>query len=123
MTAQSRNVICAAGMGLFLIGGVCAAQTSLVVMDGRCPPWADSGDRHTNFGTAEGGCSDLLNLAHMVERKQDLKQGRRLGPGDAERESLAIQNYELGKVKDTKPEGTGGGGALFVPTAQPQGSQ
>jgi type IV pilus biogenesis protein CpaD/CtpE len=91
-------------------------------MDEQCPPWADSGDRHTNFGTPAAGCSDLLNLTHMVENKQDLKQGRRLGPGDAERESLAIQNYEAGKVKDIKSEGTGTG-ALFIPTAQPQGSQ
>jgi type IV pilus biogenesis protein CpaD/CtpE len=123
MTVQARNIIiCAAGMGLFLIGGTCAAQTSSAAMDGQCPPWADSGDRHTNFGTPAAGCSDLLNLEHMVENKHDLKQGRRLGPGDAEREILAIQNYEAGKVKDVKSEGTGTG-ALFIPTAQPQGSQ
>jgi type IV pilus biogenesis protein CpaD/CtpE len=109
-------------MGLFLIGGVCAAQTSSAAMDGECLPWADSGDRHTNFGTASGGCSDLLNLQHMAENKQDLKQGRWLGPGDAERDILAIQNYEAGKVKDVKAQGAGSG-ALFVPTAQPQGGQ
>jgi type IV pilus biogenesis protein CpaD/CtpE len=122
MIVQARNIIiCAAGMS-FLICGPCAAQTSSATAYGQCPPWADSGDRHTNFGTTAAGCSDLLNLEHMVENKHDLKQGRRLGPGDAEREILAIQNYEAGKVKDVKSEGTGTG-ALFIPTAQPQGSQ
>lgn len=122
MTAQSRNsIIGAAAMGLFLIGGASAAQTSPAAADRQCPPWADTGDRHTNYGTAAAGCSDFLNLVHMVEDKRDLVHGRTLGPGDAERELLAIQNYEAGKVKDAKTQETGGS-ALYLPTAVQQGT-
>jgi type IV pilus biogenesis protein CpaD/CtpE len=125
MNARSQNItICAAGFGLFLIAGAAAAQTSSSPSNESCPPWADSGDRHTNYGSPMAGCSDLLNLEHMVENKQDLRWGRKLGPADAEREALAIQNYEAGKVKDTKTEGSAAGsGAVFIPTAAPQGSQ
>jgi type IV pilus biogenesis protein CpaD/CtpE len=123
MKSRVRSVtICATG--LFFIAAACAAQTtsSASSPNESCPPWADSGDRHTNYGTAAAGCSDLLNLEHMVENKQDLRWGRKLGPGDAERELLAIQNYEAGKVKDTKTEGSGTG-AVFIPTAAPQANQ
>ncbi len=52
------------------------------------------------------GCSQARNLAVQIEEPHDLLTGRSLGPADAERQSLAIQNYRNGEEKDLMREGT-----------------
>jgi type IV pilus biogenesis protein CpaD/CtpE len=95
------------------------AQTSTAATSPACTPWANSGGDHSNAETAGLGCSNHHNLEGMLDSKGDLERGRELGPGDANRERLAITNYEEGKVKDSSAGATTPG-ALLIPTAKSQ---
>ena len=100
MTRLSRSLhtaACAAGALVLL------ASTAADAGDGGapgCTQWAElSGTDHSNSEPTDLGCTNRSNLERMVEDPHDLDRGRKLGPADGERESLAIRNYEQGKVK------------------------
>jgi type IV pilus biogenesis protein CpaD/CtpE len=89
----------------------------------RCSSWADlTHPDHGNREPSNLGCTNRRNLEQMVEDKRDLEQGRPLGPADAERESLAVKNYEEGHVKQSS-SGTASPGLTIGPAAPAQGSQ
>jgi hypothetical protein len=48
------------------------------------------------------GCSNNLNLQHMAARKQDLIQGREMGPAMAAPVARAAQNYIDGTAPDER---------------------
>jgi type IV pilus biogenesis protein CpaD/CtpE len=48
------------------------------------------------------GCSNNLNLQHMAARKQDLLQGREMGPAMAAPVARAAQNYIDGTVPEER---------------------
>lgn len=84
----------------------------------RCSSWADlTHPDHSNSEPSNLGCTNRRNLENMVEDKSDLEQGRPLGPADAERESLAVKNYEEGHVKQSS-SGTASPG-LTIGTPMP----
>ena len=65
-----------------------------------CGRWSsDLGANHDNAPTFNGPCANTHNLEQMVQVKSDLRQGRPLGPANAEREAAAVKRYEEGKVK------------------------
>jgi len=65
-----------------------------------CPQWAnDPVDDHANQGSPYLGCTNDVNLLRMVERPQDLQQGRTLGPASGERQAGAVKAYDTDKVK------------------------
>jgi type IV pilus biogenesis protein CpaD/CtpE len=65
-----------------------------------CPNWAnDPVDPYANQGSPYLGCSNDVNLLRMVERPQDLQQGRTLGPASGERQAGAVKAYDTDKVK------------------------
>lgn len=66
-----------------------------------CPNWAnDPVDDHGNQGSPYLGCTNDINLIKMVERPQDLQQGRTLGPASGERQAGAVKAYDTDKVKE-----------------------
>lgn len=65
-----------------------------------CPQWAqDPADIHDNQPSPYLGCTNDVNLLRMVERPQDLQQGRTLGPTSGERQANAVKAYDTGQVK------------------------
>ena len=72
-----------------------------VAIAGRsCPQWVEfPADRHSNANSAYLGCVSAANLRAMVADPADLERGRQLGPANGERETRAIEAYQLGKVK------------------------
>jgi pilus biogenesis CpaD protein len=78
-----------------------------------CPPWFDYPvDNHSNRNSPYLGCSNDVNLLRMVERPQDLDQGRPLGPVNGGREADAVKNYDKDQVKpfldnSTRPSQSG----------------
>jgi hypothetical protein len=65
-----------------------------------CGRWnSDLGANHDNAPTFNGPCANTHNLEQMIQVKSDLRQGRPLGPANAEREAAAVKRYEEGKVK------------------------
>jgi type IV pilus biogenesis protein CpaD/CtpE len=65
-----------------------------------CPPWVDYPiDNHSNRTSPYLGCSNDVNLLKMVERPQDLDQGRPLGPASGGRQADAVKNYDKDQVK------------------------
>jgi type IV pilus biogenesis protein CpaD/CtpE len=45
------------------------------------------------------GCTVAVNLRTQAERPADLDHGRPLGPADGQRETLAVETYQQGKIK------------------------
>ena len=71
-----------------------------------CPNFAnDPIDTHANQGSPYLGCTNDVNLLRMVERPQDLQQGRALGPASGERQAGAVKAYETDKVKGFSDSG------------------
>jgi hypothetical protein len=109
--------LAAANIALVALGGCAGDEPKPVPASANaCPSWADSpADSHTNAGSDYLGCANALNLRHMVEDPNDLKQGRDLGPADGARQTKAVKNYEDGKVKTSS--GSGESGTKFTPNS------
>ena len=116
---MTRSVGLLAAIGIGCSGSLSIAQQALAAPG--CRPWVNSDGGHANSETPELGCTNRRNLEHMLDDPHDLEHGRELGPADAARESMAIQNYEAGKVKETGA-GAAAPGALLIPTTTPQGN-
>lgn len=113
--------------GAVLIGQAgCAERTGAQLTPTAalpCPPWVEfPADPHVNEDAAYLGCVNAVNLENMVESPDDLTHGRTLGPASGERQSIAVDAYNQGKVKTPTsggaatptiimPAAAGGGGA------------
>lgn len=111
MNTHSRILaFAAANIALVLFAG-CASETPgpVPATANACPQWTQSPqDSHSNADSAYLGCANALNLQHMVENPDDLKQGRDLGPADGARQAKAVKNYEDGKMKASTGAGNSG---------------
>lgn len=115
----AKNLFFLVASALLMSASGSTAQTSTAATSPACTPWVNSGGDHSNAETPELGCSNRRNLEGMLDSKGDLERGRELGPADANRERLAITNYEEGKVKDSSAGATTPG-ALMIPTVKSQ---
>ena len=80
-----------------------------------CPPWVEfPADRHSNADSPYLGCTNHVNLVNMLESPADLDQGRPLGPGSAERETVVLKDYDQNKSTPFK--------AINAPSAPPAAS-
>jgi type IV pilus biogenesis protein CpaD/CtpE len=71
-------------------------------------------DYNSNAGSPYLGCTVALNLRENAANPADLERGRSLGPADGQRETLAVETYQLNKVKPftastSTTSGVGGG--------------
>jgi type IV pilus biogenesis protein CpaD/CtpE len=110
----------AGGFALALVG--CTVnEPPISAVPRPCPPYVDYPvDNHSNRTSPYLGCPNDVNLLRMVERPQDLDQGRPLGPANAGRQGDAVKNYDKDQVKPYLDAGshpsqsgastTGGGG-------------
>jgi type IV pilus biogenesis protein CpaD/CtpE len=88
--------------GLLLAGAGCANPASLPVPTAAqpCPPWVlFPPDRYSNADSPYLGCTVAANLRANAANSADLARGRPLGPADGQRETLAVENYQQGKIK------------------------
>jgi type IV pilus biogenesis protein CpaD/CtpE len=89
---------------LILVGlSACAGapQTPPIAMSRSCPPWVEYPvDRHSNAGSPYLGCTNANNLQTMLDAPGDIDHGRALGPANGERETIGVENYQQGKIKD-----------------------
>ena len=103
------------------LGGCTVNEPPLSATPRPCPPYVDYPvDNHSNRSSPYLGCSNDVNLLRMVERPQDLDQGRPLGPVNAGRQADAVKNYDKDQVRPYLDAGsrpsqsgntiTGGGG-------------
>ena len=112
------------GTAAFLLLAMASHSPATAADDSdTCSRWAQfTGTDFDNREPTDLGCTNRRNLEHMVEDPNDLDRGRKLGPADAARESLAVRTYEEGKVKFAPSEG-GASGLVLTPMSPSQGSQ
>lgn len=86
---------------LAALGGCATEDAKPVAVSGNnCPAWTEHpADAHSNAPSLYLGCTNAVNLEHMVENPADLDAGRELGPADGDRETMSVTNYKEGKVK------------------------
>ncbi|GEM_PF-2346898 len=78
----------------------CVNEPPVAVNQRVCPTWVDEpADNHSNREPVYLGCSNNMNLLRMVERPQDLDQGRTLGPANAGRQADAVRAYDKDQVR------------------------
>ena len=71
------------------------------VAQGPCRPWVYfPTDSHSNVDSPYLGCINRANLEEMVARPADLEAGRSPGPANGARESLGVETYVEGKIKN-----------------------
>src|SRR5512135_966480 len=111
MTQVTRSLRMTAPAASALLLAVLAAQPAAAGSNSpSCTHWAEfTGTDFSNSEPTDLGCTNRRNLEHMVEDPNDLDHGRKLGPADAERESLAVRTYEQGKVRFAPTEGGASG--------------
>lgn len=84
----------------FALGACTVNEPPLSAAPRPCPPWVDYPiDNHSNRASPYLGCSNDVNLLKMVERPQDIDQGRPLGPANGGRQADAVKNYDKDQVK------------------------
>jgi len=98
-------------IGVALVGSGCALQHEpplpVPTAARPCPPWVlFPANSHSNADSPYLGCSTAVNLRAMVANPADLERGRPLGPADGSRETLAVENYQQGKVKPFSSSGS-----------------
>jgi type IV pilus biogenesis protein CpaD/CtpE len=104
------------GIGFLLAGAACTHESLPVPTAAQpCPPWVlFPPDYHSNADSPYLGCVVAANLRAMVANPADLERGRPLGPGNGERQTLAVEAYQQDKVKPlqsvSSTSGAGGGG-------------
>jgi type IV pilus biogenesis protein CpaD/CtpE len=65
-----------------------------------CPPYVlFPAALYSNADSPYIGCTVAVNLRAQAERPADLDHGRPLGPADGQRETLAVETYQQGKIK------------------------
>ena len=65
-----------------------------------CPPWSYlSANTHANRASPQLDCANTVNLRAMIDRPEDLAEGRPPGPATGEREARAVEAYRQGKLK------------------------
>ena len=105
-------------IGVPLAGSGCTDPALLPVPTAAqpCPPWTlFPADPNSNADSPYLGCTVAVNLRAAAARPADLERGRPLGPADGQRETLAVETYQQGKVKpftsstSTTSSITGGG--------------
>jgi pilus biogenesis lipoprotein CpaD len=78
--------------------GVLVSITRLVAVPPNCPQWDDlMRRRFVDEYKPMFGCLDAASLATTVHRPEDLVQGRRQGPSDAQILDKGLQNLRDGK--------------------------
>ena len=90
------------GGGILLAEAGCTNPASLPVPTAAqpCPPWVlFPPDRYSNADSPYLGCTVAVNLRATAANPTDLARGRPLGPADGQRETLAVENYQQGKIK------------------------
>jgi type IV pilus biogenesis protein CpaD/CtpE len=89
-----------AGAFAVTLAGCAVNEPPLSAEPRPCAPWIDYPvDNHSNRNSPYLGCSNDVNLLRMVERPQDLDQGRPLGPANGGRQADAVKNYDKDQVK------------------------
>jgi type IV pilus biogenesis protein CpaD/CtpE len=83
------------------IGVMRNAQTGQMIAIPRpCPDWHQHiGQGLENEAPRQFGCADAYNLAHEIERPEDLIHGREAGSAEAAPGVLGIERYRSGKTK------------------------
>lgn len=77
-----------------------------------CPQWTDfPADHHGNADSPYLGCSATANLQATVANPADMERGRPTGPASGERQTLAVEAYQQGKIKPFQGTGASGGGS------------
>ncbi len=120
--ASTWSGLVAAGAILIALAGCVVNEPPLSATPRPCPPWVDYPiDNHSNRDSPYLGCSNDVNLLRMVERPQDLGQGRPLGPANGGRAADAVKAYDKDQVRPYLDSGshpsqvgttiTGGGGS------------
>jgi type IV pilus biogenesis protein CpaD/CtpE len=85
---------------LALVLAGCVNEPPISAQPHPCLPWVDYPiDNHSNRDSLYLGCSNDVNLLKMVERPQDLDQGRPLGAANGGRQGDAVKNYDKDQVK------------------------
>ena len=103
--AMRRTALCILCAAFALTQAGCATKVASLAPD-SCPPWTATSAGGGNSESTGLGCTNALNLKHMVAEPSDLKTGKTLGPADGAREALAVEAYKQGKVKELKQSGT-----------------
>lgn len=113
----SKPLLLVFGLSLSaLAAGIAPAMAQSAGAGGTtaCEPWVNyPADKHSNAPSPYLGCTQQENLENMVEDKNDLKQGKMLGPSDGKREADAVQRYEDGKVKQPQQSSSALSGILL----------
>ncbi len=89
-------------IGIPLAGSGCTDPALLPVPTAAqpCPPWTEfPANPYSNANSPYLGCNVAVNLRADAARPADLERGRPLGPADSQRETLAVETYQQGKVK------------------------
>jgi len=112
-----RVLAAAAALGLCaaLVVPGCSVEHAprAVQATGRiCPQWTEfPADHHSNADSPYLGCSSAANLQATVADQADIERGRPTGPASGERETLAVEAYQQGKVKPLQGAGASGAGS------------
>jgi type IV pilus biogenesis protein CpaD/CtpE len=87
----------AAGVGASVVR--VSIQRSVVIAP-DCPDWDTAVAGAALDGRPDRfGCMNAAALAAMIADPNDLKRGRRLGPGNANFQTRSFRAYEAGKAK------------------------
>ena len=77
-----------------------------------CPQWvALPANNHSNADSPYLGCTTAANLRATLENPADIERGRPSGPANGERETLAVEAYQKGKVKPFEGASASGSGS------------
>lgn len=83
-----------------LVDGDARIELGFITYDARTAPCGDwshnAADTSSNMTMPNFGCATQHNLAAMVADPRDLVAPRALGPADATRRAVVMQNYEKG---------------------------
>jgi type IV pilus biogenesis protein CpaD/CtpE len=96
---STATVFC---IGIALAASGCTDPASLPVPTAAqpCPSWVlFPPNPHSNADSPYLGCTIAVNLRANAANPGDLERGRPLGPADGQRETLAVENYQQGKIK------------------------
>jgi hypothetical protein len=98
-----RSTAAALWAGIALMASGCAddpASLPVPTAAHPCPVWVlFPPNDFSNADSPYFGCTVAVNLRANVADPSDLEIGRPLGPANGERETLAVEAYQQGKIK------------------------
>ncbi len=95
----------------------CASPGRVATAAMPCPPWVEfPAEGYDQQDPVHLGCVNALNLRNMVANPADLLHGQALGPASGERESLAVERYNQGKVREARSS-EGAAPTIIMPVA------